>query len=143
MSQPVSMKSAASQSSSSGWLGYSAWLPRFSLVLTRPVPKNRSHCLFTQTRDVSGWSRETIQFASASRSGFVSAGSGGRNEGTAGTTRSPRLSYSPRISTNDSRTVPSRITITLGSDSSNSLRLCAAASRAASARRIGPSTFLR
>ena len=38
-SQPESMNVVASQSSSSGWLGYSPCSPKFSDVLTRPVPK--------------------------------------------------------------------------------------------------------
>ena len=141
--EPASMNSAASQSSSSGWLGYSAWLPRFSLVFTRPVPKNRSHIRFTHTRAVSGLSRATIHFASDSRSAFVPSGNRGRNAGSAASTLSPRLSYSPRLSTKASRGVPSFITMALGSESRNESTLFLAVSRATSARRIGPSTFAR
>ena len=39
MLQPLSMNSVASQSSSSGWVGRSPWVPKSSLVTTRPRPK--------------------------------------------------------------------------------------------------------
>ena len=53
-SQPESTNSVASQSSSSGWLGKSPCRPKFSLVLTMPVPKSICQNRFTVTRAVSG-----------------------------------------------------------------------------------------
>ena len=56
MSQPLSRKSTASQSSSSGWLGHSPWAPKSAVVRTMPVPKNICQRRFTATRAVSGFS---------------------------------------------------------------------------------------
>ena len=91
-SQPESMKVVASQSSSSGWLGYSPCSPKFSDVLTRPVPKYICQKRFTATRAVSGWSGSTSQRANPSRSFEYSSGIGGSTAGTPGSTRSPGTS---------------------------------------------------
>ena len=62
-SQPLSMKSTASQSSSSGWLGYWPWAPKSAGVATMPVPKKICQRRLTATRAVSGWSRIVIHLA--------------------------------------------------------------------------------
>jgi hypothetical protein len=68
------MNSTASQSSSSGWLGYSDCIPKSSLLFTIPVPKYVSQNRLTATRAVSGWFGATSHFASASRSGLIPLG---------------------------------------------------------------------
>ena len=74
MLQPRSMNSAASQSSSSGWVGLSPCVPKSSEVRTRPRPKNSCHMRLTATRAVSGLLRETIQRARPSRTRFAGRG---------------------------------------------------------------------
>ena len=54
MLQPRCMNSEASQSSSSGWVGRSPWVPKSSLVKTMPRPKTSCQMRFTATREVSG-----------------------------------------------------------------------------------------
>jgi hypothetical protein len=54
-SHPLSTKSTASQSSSSGWVGHSPWEPRSSGVRASPCPKKSFHCRFTKTRAVRGF----------------------------------------------------------------------------------------
>ena len=49
------MNSAASQSSSSGWLGHSPCEPKSFSTLERPVPKNCCHSRLTKTLAVSGF----------------------------------------------------------------------------------------
>src|SRR5262249_34915053 len=84
-----SMNSTASQSSISGWLGGSLWVPRSSLVLTRPVPKYACQTRFTNERAAVGDLRSTSHLAKVSRSAFASLGSACRNAGTPGDTGSP------------------------------------------------------
>ena len=67
--QPRSMNSTASQSSSSGCDGGSLCLPKFSVVLTRPVPKYPCHIRFTIARAVVGAWRSTSQRANVKRLG--------------------------------------------------------------------------
>ena len=102
-SQPVRINSVASQSSNSGWDGFSPCNPKSSVVFTKPVPKYCCQKRFTVTRAVKGWFGSTSHLARPSR--FVGAprGSGGRIEGTPGVTLSLFLSYSPRTSMNVSR----------------------------------------
>ena len=84
MSQPLSMKSTASQSSSSGWVGYSPWAPKSAGVRTRPAPKSICQRRFTATRAVSGCSRMVIQLARPRRIGAAQpAGGGGQDGGRA------------------------------------------------------------
>ena len=59
MSQPLSMNSQASQSSSAGFTGGSPWAPRSSSTLLKPVPKNCFHSRFITVRAVSGFSLDT------------------------------------------------------------------------------------
>ena len=66
-SQPESMNSQASQSSSAGFGGGSPWAPRSSSTLLRPRPKNCFHSRFITVRAVSGFSRDTSQRARSSR----------------------------------------------------------------------------
>ena len=68
MSQPLSMNSTASQSSSSGWLGNVPCVPKSSSVSTRPRPNSCAQKRLTMTRAVSGLSRSTSQRASPRRS---------------------------------------------------------------------------
>ena len=83
----------ASQSSSSGWLGHSPCEPKFSAVLTRPMPKE----LLPEAvdRDAGGEriAGSTIHCARPSRLIGAPLGSGGRTRGQAGVTLSPCLSY--------------------------------------------------
>ena len=62
MLQPRFMNSTASQSSSSGCVGGSPILPKFSSVATMPRPKCFCQRRLTMTRAVSGFSREPIHF---------------------------------------------------------------------------------
>src|SRR5262245_60597281 len=62
------LNSQASQSSNSGCEGASPWRPKSSLVLTSPVPKQRSQSRLTVTRAVRGFCGSTSQRARASRS---------------------------------------------------------------------------
>ena len=71
MSQPHSRNSTASQSSSSGWAGNSAWVPRLPVSRDNPIPKKRSQARFTHTRAGSGFSALTSQRANASLSGLA------------------------------------------------------------------------
>ena len=65
--QPLSMNSTASQSSNFGWLGGSPWLPKSSLVFTRPVPNGCCHKRLIVTRAVSGFSGDVNHSASSAR----------------------------------------------------------------------------
>ena len=65
--QPFFMKSLASQSSSSGWLGFSPSLPKSPGVSTRPRPKWCSQKRLTSTRPVSGCVPSVRRLAKASR----------------------------------------------------------------------------
>ena len=67
-SQPLSMNSTASQSSSSGCTGNSPCAPKSSTVLTMPKPKYDCQKRFTVTRAVSGLARSTSQRARPRRS---------------------------------------------------------------------------
>ena len=73
----------ASQSSSSGWLGRSPWVPKSSLVSTSPCPKYCSQMRFTVTRGVNGLFSSTSQRASPSRFGIAFSGRGCNAAGTA------------------------------------------------------------
>ena len=90
MDQPFSMNSTASQSSSSGWLGGSPWMPKSSGVRTMLRPKSSAHQRLTVTRAVSGFSRATSQRASVSRLGGPS-GKRLQNGRHAGLDRLPRV----------------------------------------------------
>src|SRR3974377_2352355 len=57
-SQPSSRNWTASQSSSSGWLGGSPWLPKSSAVFTNPVPKHCCQKRVTATRAGGGGPRD-------------------------------------------------------------------------------------
>jgi len=50
ISQPLAMNSTASQSSSSGWEGYSPCMPRSSTAADNPVPKNCFQSRLTNVR---------------------------------------------------------------------------------------------
>src|SRR5437588_9771864 len=63
------MTSTASQSSSSGCDGASLWVPRSSLVLTRPVPKYACQTRLTSARAVVGDFGSTSQRAKSRRLG--------------------------------------------------------------------------
>jgi hypothetical protein len=65
--QPWSMKSRASQSSSSGCVGGSPWAPKSLGVRTIPWPKCQAQTRLTRTRAVSGLSRAVNHFARAAR----------------------------------------------------------------------------
>ena len=78
------MNSMASQSSSSGCVGLSPWLPKSSLVCTSPRPNKASQKRFTVTRAVSGFSSLTSQRARPRRFAGASSGSGPKTAGTAG-----------------------------------------------------------
>src|SRR5437762_3502360 len=73
------MKSAASQSSSSGWLGSSPCEPKSSTVLTSPEPKYICQKRLTDTRAVKGFEGSTSHRAKPSRSLFTPSGRGGRH----------------------------------------------------------------
>ena len=73
---------AASQSSSSGWLGRSPLVPKSLTVLTSPTPKWCCQSRLTRTLAVSGCSGETSQRASRVRGSGRSAGSSGSSSGT-------------------------------------------------------------
>ena len=83
-SQPVRTSSVASQSSSSGCDGGSPWTPKFSAVLTRPVPKWCCQIRLTVTRAVSGFSGAASHRARPSRLRGTPEGNGGRHAGTPG-----------------------------------------------------------
>src|SRR5262245_37044900 len=85
------MNSTASQSSNSGWLGGSPWMPKSSVVFTRPVPKNICHRRLTVTLAVSGFSFETSHCARPRRLFGAPLGKGGSACGTPGCTFSPYL----------------------------------------------------
>ena len=90
-------------------------MPKFSAVLTRPVPKWCCQIRLTATRAVSGFSGEASHRARPSRLRAAPAGNGGRHEGTPGSTflLVSGMSYRPRLSTNVSRGLArSSITIT-------------------------------
>ncbi len=61
------VNSMASQSRSSGLLGYSPWSPKSPMLLLRPDPKNWLQSLLTNTRAVSGLSGEAIHLARSRR----------------------------------------------------------------------------
>ena len=103
--------SVASQSSSSGWLGASPSVPKFSLVLLRPVPKNSCQYRLICTRAVKGLSVRTSHFAKSRRFFIVAAP---KTAGTAGATTSRGCRYSPRSRTRVCRGCASDITITFG-----------------------------
>src|ERR1043165_4028537 len=103
MSQPDSMKSQASQSSSSGCDGGSHCEPRSSLVLTMPVPKYACQTRLTKARAAVGDFLSTSHLPNVRRVGGASLGSGFRNDGTPAVTFSCGLNMSPRLSTNVSR----------------------------------------
>ena len=90
--------SSANQSSNSGWLGKSPWLPNSSLVETIPMPNSRSQILFTTTREVSGLRESTSHLANAMRSSRApSATAGwGNTAGTPAVTSGPRSCQLPR-----------------------------------------------
>ena len=91
------MNSTASQSSNSGWLGASLWVPKSSGVATRPVPKYACHIRLTNTRAVVGALGSTSHFAKVRRVGGASAGSGWSDLGTPAPTGSAGLRKSPRL----------------------------------------------
>ena len=67
MSQPLSMNSQASQSSSAGFDGRLALRAEVVEHLAQPVPKNCFQSRFMTVRAVSGLSRETSHRARSSR----------------------------------------------------------------------------
>ena len=85
-SQPLSMNSTASQSSSSGWLGHSPCAPKSAGVATSPVPKNIFQNRFTATRAVSGLLRMVTHCARPSRLAGAASGIGGKAAGVPGLT---------------------------------------------------------
>ena len=91
-SQPESMNSTASQSSSSRLAGTSPWDPKSSTVLTIPTPNSICQRRLTMTRAVSGLDRLAIQRASSSRSRADRGADSASAAGTPGPTRSPRMS---------------------------------------------------
>ena len=99
--------SAASQSSSSGWLGGSPCVPKSPLVFTSPMPKNCCQRRFDRDAGRQRVLRRDEPVApdrAASGAAPASASlSGGSTAGTPGVTFSPGLSYWPRIITNESR----------------------------------------
>ena len=104
------MNSTASQSSSSGWLGYSPCNPRSPVSFERPMPKSRDHRRLAKTRAVRGLSRATIQCARSRRVARrvlrrnPVSDRGGEEGGGAGSTTGPDLScQSPRLSRRISR----------------------------------------
>ena len=117
-------KSAASQFSSSGWLGHSPCEPKSFTVFTRPVPNIIAQKRFTATRAVSGCCGEASHCARSRRvRRLVEVVAGlGRNAGNAASTLSPFLSYAPRTLMNVSRGFSiSAMTITLGMSLSKSV----------------------
>ena len=67
MSQPLSRKSTASQSSSAGCDGASLMMPKSAADFTSPVPKVSIQKRFTVTRAVSGFSFAISHCARPSR----------------------------------------------------------------------------
>ncbi len=107
--------STASQSSNSGWLGGSPWVPKSSLVFTSPVPNIACQTRLIATRLVSGCAGSTSHRARPSRFDGASLGNGGRNAGVVARTFSPFLSYWPRTRMNVSRGAAiSAMTIAVG-----------------------------
>ena len=90
------MNSTASQSSSSGCVGQAPCAPKSSGVATIPWPNAEPQSRLTNTRAVSGLSRETTQRARSSRvarrSPRARRPSPSRNAGTDGVTTSPESS---------------------------------------------------
>ena len=83
MLQPSLVNVVASQSRSSGWVGGSPWVPKSSLVKTRPRPKNCSQNRFTATRAVSGILLVHQPAGEAEAVGGLALGRGGRKAGVA------------------------------------------------------------
>ena len=92
-----SMNSTASQSNSSGWLGFSPCVPNSSEVLTRPVPKYCCQMRFANARAVVGDFLSVTHLANVMRSAFALSGSGWRKAGTPATTSSPGFRKLPRF----------------------------------------------
>ena len=90
------MNSVASQSSSSGCVGRAPWVPKSSVVATRPRPKYACQSWFIRTRPTSGFVGSTSQRASVSRLRGAPAGRGWSTAGTPGSTGSAGLRNSPR-----------------------------------------------
>ena len=111
--QPFSMNSTASQSSSSGWDGRSPWVPKSSLVSTRPRPKRASQRRFTVTRAVRGLSSLTSQRARPSRLRRLVVGQGAEHRGDRRVDPSPGLMKLPRLRKRvEGRSKPGRSFIT-------------------------------
>ena len=115
-SQPFSMNSTANQSNSLGCVGLSPWDPRSSRSRARPLPKNCFQIRFTNTRAVSGLSREAIQRARSSRVAWRSPVSSlPRKAGIEGDMTGPVSSNQlPRGSMRTVRGLALRVTSVLG-----------------------------
>ena len=100
--QPCSMKSADSQSSSSGWVGFSPSVPKLLGVRASGSPKCQPHTRLTMTRAVSGLFPATTERASSSRP-LPSVNGGGSLPAMISRNRrgtiSPGLRRSPRRAT--------------------------------------------
>ena len=134
-SQPLSINSIASQSSSAGCVGGVPCEPKSSSGIARPRPWNIAHKRFTITRAVSGLSRLTIHSARLLRVArpFVALANC-RYAGTEGCTISPESSNQfPRGNT---RTIRGLVMLTDTSEVENafSLRTISALSAAKSLR---------